>query len=61
MNEPRDLVLLSKAGKALAEATALDEVKDLRDKAAAVRAYIKKARLGQKLVVEAAVIKLHRT
>ena len=58
MNEPRDLVLLSKAGKALAEATALDEVKDLRDKAAAVRAYIKKARLGQKLVVEAAVIKL---
>ena len=58
MNEPRDLVLLSKAGKVLAEATALDEVKDLRDKAAAVRAYVKKARLGQKLVVEAAVIKL---
>ena len=58
MNEPRDLVLLSKAERAIAEAKTLDEVKDIRDKAAAIKAYAKKARLGQKIVVEAAAIKL---
>lgn len=58
MNHPRDLVLLSKAEKAIAEAKTLDEVKDIVDRAAAVKAYAKKAQLGQKIVVEAAAIKL---
>jgi hypothetical protein len=58
MNEPRELVLLSKACRALSDARTVDEVKDLRDKAAAVKAYIKKAKLGHHLVVEAATIKL---
>jgi N6-adenosine-specific RNA methylase IME4 len=58
MNEPRDLVLLTKAERAITEAKTLDEVKDIRDRAAAVKAYAKKARLGQKIVVEAAAIKL---
>jgi N6-adenosine-specific RNA methylase IME4 len=58
MSEPRDLILLTKAEKALLEATSLDEVRDLRDKAAAVKAYAKKAQLGQKAVIHASVIKL---
>jgi N6-adenosine-specific RNA methylase IME4 len=58
MNQPRELMLLSKAERALVEAKTVDEVKDYRDKAAAVKAYAKKAKLGQKLVVEAAVVKL---
>jgi N6-adenosine-specific RNA methylase IME4 len=58
MNQPRELMLLSKAERALVEAKTVDEVKDYRDKAAAVKAYAKKAKLGQKLVVEAASVKL---
>jgi N6-adenosine-specific RNA methylase IME4 len=58
MTEPRDLILLGRAEQAIAEAKTLDEVRDLRDKAAAVKAYAKKAQLGQKIVVEASVIKL---
>ena len=58
MSEPRDLILLSKAQKALAEARTVDEVMELRDKASAVRAYAKKAKLGQHLVVDASEIKL---
>ena len=58
MNEPRDLVLLSKAERAIIEANTLDEVKDILDRATAVKAYAKKAQLGQKIVVEAAAIKL---
>ena len=42
----------------LAQATTVDEVKDLRDRAAAVKAYAKKARLGQQIVAEAAAIRL---
>ena len=57
MTEPRELVLLSRA-TVLAEARSLDEVKDLCDRAAAVKAYAKKARLGQHIVAEAAAIKL---
>jgi len=58
MTEPRELVLLSKAEKVLTEANTVDEVKDLRDKAVAVKAYAKKAKMGQRIVVEAAAIKL---
>ena len=58
MNEPREIMLLSSAQRALAEARTLDEVKDLRDKAVAVKAYAKKAQLGRDLVVDASVITL---
>jgi hypothetical protein len=58
MNEPRELMLLSKAEKALSQANTLDDVKDLRDQAAAVRAYVHKAKLGQHLVIEAATIRI---
>ncbi len=42
----------------MTETRTVDEVKDLRDKAAAVRAYAKKAKLGQHLVVDASIVKL---
>lgn len=58
MNEPREIMLLSTARRALTEARTIDEVKDLRDKAVAVKAYAKKAQLGRDLVVDASVIKL---
>ncbi len=51
MSEPREITLLSSAERALAEARTVDEVKDLRDKAVAVKAYAKKAQLGKQLVV----------
>lgn len=55
MDEPREIILLSSAQRALAEAKTVDEVKDLRDKAVAVKAYAKKARLGKDLVVDASI------
>lgn len=58
MSDPRELVLLSKAQRALAEASTIDEVKDIRDKAAAVKAYAQKARLGKSLVVEASAVRI---
>ncbi len=58
MDEPREIILLSSAQRALAEAKTVDEVKDLRDKAVAVKAYAKKARLGKDLVVDASIIRL---
>ena len=58
MTEPRELILLSRAEKVLTQANTIDEVKDLRDKAVAVKAYAKKAKIGQRIVVEAAAIKL---
>ena len=58
MSEPKDLILLTQAQRALVEAKTIDEVKDLRDKAAAVKAYALKARLGRDLVVDASTIKL---
>ena len=57
--EPRELILLTKAQQAVAQARTIDEVKDLRDRAEAVRAYAKKARLGKHIVVEASAIKVH--
>ena len=40
MPEPKELVLLTKAQRALAQAGTIDEVKQLRDKATAVKAYV---------------------
>ena len=56
--QPRELLLFSRAERALAEADSVDEVRDIRNQAEVARAYARKARLGQKLVVEASVIKL---
>ena len=58
MSEPRELVLLTNVQKALAEARSVDEVRHLRDQASAVRAYARKAKLGQDILVDAAAIKL---
>jgi N6-adenosine-specific RNA methylase IME4 len=58
MSEPKELVLLTKAQRALAQANTVDEVKELRDRAAAVRAYVQKARLGKHLVIEAAAVRI---
>ena len=58
MNEPRELILLSEASRALEQARTVDEVKDLRDKAEAVKAYARKAKLGHSIVVEASLIKV---
>lgn len=58
MLDPRELALLSKAQRVLAEASTIDEVKDLRDKAAAVKAYAEKSRLGKNLVIQASAIRI---
>ncbi len=51
-------MLLSQAQRALAEATSLDEIKDIRDKAEAARKYVESARLGLQLQNHAAEVKL---
>lgn len=55
---PRELALLDQAHTALAEARTVDEVRNVRDRAEAVRAYARKARLGRSIVVEAAAVRL---
>ena len=55
---PRELQLLSRAERALSEASTIDEIKDIRDKAEAVKAYAKKARLARDIVLQAAIIKV---
>ena len=58
MSDSRDLVLLAKAQRALAEASTIDDVRDLRDQAAAVKTYLQKARLGKHLIIEAATLRI---
>jgi len=56
--QPRELVLLSRAEQVLAEASTIDEVKDLRDKAQAARVYATKAGLSKTIIVHASTIKV---
>jgi len=56
--EPRELMMLSEASHALASLRTIDEAKDLRDKAEAVKAYARKARLGKQIFLDASVIKV---
>jgi hypothetical protein len=57
-NEPRELVLLTKAEQTLAEARTIDEVKDIRDKAEAAKACVRKAGLSKSIIVHASTIKV---
>jgi N6-adenosine-specific RNA methylase IME4 len=57
--EPRELVLLGKAERMLAEATTIDEIKHIRDTAEAARGYSKKIGLSQDITVHAAAIKVN--
>ena len=55
---PRHVVLLEDAGRALAEAKTIDEIKTIRDKAEAVRQYARSASLGLQIQNYAAEVKL---
>ena len=57
-DQPREIVLLSRAERALVEANTVDEAKDVRDTAAAVALYAKKAKLGQSMAAEASAVRL---
>jgi hypothetical protein len=58
MSENNELVLLQNARTALSQVSTFDDAREIRDKADAVRHYARQAKLGQELVVEAAVLKL---
>jgi hypothetical protein len=58
MSENNELVLLQNARTALSKVSTFDDAREIRDKADAVRHYARQAKLGQELVVEAAVLKL---
>ena len=58
MPEPRELVLLTRAERMLAEARDIDTVRDLRDKAQAAKAWAKKAGVSKKIILHAATIKV---
>jgi len=51
-----ELVLTNRAHRAIAEARSVDEVKDIMDKAEAVRLYVKRAGLGKDMENDAAEI-----
>ena len=55
---PQEIALLNKAYAALSEACTVDEVRDVRDRAEAVRSYARKARLGRQILIEAAALRL---
>lgn len=54
----QQLQMLGSARRVLQQARSVGEVRELRDKAAAIRAYAQKARLGRELIVEASVIRV---
>ncbi len=55
--EPHELVVLTEASQAIASVRTIDEAKDLRDKAEAVKAYARKAKLGREILVQASVVR----
>jgi len=55
---PRDLVLIDQAKQAIIQATRVDEIKTIIDKAEAIRLYYKKAKDGLEIQNRAAEIKL---
>ena len=57
-NSIHELVLLDQAGQALAEAGSFEQIKDIRDKAEAVRKYAQSASLGLDIQNRAAEVKL---
>jgi N6-adenosine-specific RNA methylase IME4 len=61
MNEPRELVLLTDAAAKVAEASTIDEVKQIRDAAEAARGQSKKIDLTEDITVDAAAIKVQAT
>ena len=57
-NSVHELALLDQAGQALAEAQSFDQIKEIRDKAEAVRKYAQSASLGLNIQNRAAEVKL---
>jgi len=57
-NGTQELVLLDQASQALAEARSFDQIKEIRDKAEAVRKYAQSASLGLDIQNRAAEVKL---
>jgi hypothetical protein len=54
----RELAALGQASRMLVEAKSLEEIKSIRDKAEAARAYVKAAKLGLEVQNRAAEVKL---
>ena len=61
MSEPREIVLLTDAAKKVAEATTIDEAKQIRDAAESARGQSKKIDLTEDITIDAAAIKVHAT
>ncbi len=56
--QTRELVMLSKARRMIAEAATIHDIKDIRDKAELIRGYAKKKGVAQEIIVDASAIKL---